>query len=161
VERALILREVEVVSDDRELLSRVRSGRFDARELLLLEEPLAPLPGGEGGDSSRAEDSLRITEYQPDRVSVEATLEAPGFLLLLDTYFPGWQARVGDRRVRIYRADYNFRAVALPAGFSRVVFEYRPTSVAVGLSLSLMSGAALLALFWFERPGLPETESEG
>jgi hypothetical protein len=160
VERALILREVEVVSDRRELLSRVRSGGFDARDLLLLEEPPAPLPEGEGGDSSRAEDSLRITEYQPDRVTLEATLEAPGFLLLLDTYFPGWKAHVGGRPAQIYRADYNFRAVALPAGPSQVVFEYRPASVAVGLSLSLMSGAALLALLCFDRPALPGTRSE-
>jgi hypothetical protein len=155
--RALILREVEVLPDDRELLSRVRSGRFDARELLLLEQPPAPLPEGEGDASGRAEDSLRITEYQPDRVTLEASLEAPGFLLLLDTHFPGWKAYVGDRRAQIYRADYNFRAVALPAGPSRVVFEYRPASVAVGLSLSLMSGAALLTLFWIDWPGRGRT----
>lgn len=155
VPRALLLREVEVVPDDRELLSRVRSGRFDARELLLLEDTPAPLPEAEGGASSGAGDSVRITGYQPDRVTLETSVGAPGFLLLLDTHFPGWKAYVDDRRARIYRADYNFRAVALPAGASRVVFEYRPASVAVGLSLSLMSGAALLTLFWIGRPARP------
>ena len=63
--------------------------------------------------------------------------------MLLDTYFPGWKAYAGDDEIVIYRANYNFRAVALPAGETRVRFEYRPWTFTVGLSLSLMSAMGL------------------
>ncbi len=145
VERAMIVRRFEVLRDASDMLSRLRSGRFEPwREVLLEEAPpaleqAAPRPAGSAGDS------LRITEYAADTLTIDAHLEAPGLLVLLDTYFPGWKAYAGDDEIVIYRANYNFRAVALPAGETRVRFEYRPWTFTVGLSLSLMS-AMLLGL---------------
>lgn len=50
----------------------------------------------------------------------------------------------------IYRADYVFRAVPVPAGRHEVVFAYQPTllvtgAVATGLTLAGASVALLLA----------------
>ena len=39
----------------------------------------------------------------------------------------------------IYRANYAFRLVPVPAGESTVVFRYRPTSVRLGAAISLIS----------------------
>ena len=80
-------------------------------------------------------------------MEIEAALEAPGYLLLLDTYYPGWKAYVDGERVSIHRADYNFRAVTLPAGRSHVSFEYRPASFALGLCLSLMGAGWIAARY--------------
>jgi uncharacterized membrane protein YfhO len=71
----------------------------------------------------------------------------PGFLLLLDNSFPGWRAYRGDQPLPIYRADYTFRAVALPAGRSTVRFVYRPASFRVGVVVSLATLAGL-AVVW-------------
>jgi uncharacterized membrane protein YfhO len=67
-----------------------------------------------------------MTHYEPDLVTVEAKLPRAGFLVLSDTYFPGWTAAVDGRETPIYRANYTFRAVALPAGAHTVTFSYRP-----------------------------------
>ena len=146
VERAMILRNVEIEPDPIDLGKRMRLHAFSAQQVLLLEEPVtlewsqsAPVPG--------VEDAVRIVAYESDRVEIDAALETAGFLLLLDTYFPGWMAYVDGQRVRIHRADYNFRAVALPAGESRVSFEYRPTSFSLGLCLSLMSAGWIAARY--------------
>ena len=66
-----------------------------------------------------------------NRMTSELTrrFPAPGYLLLLDTYFPGWSATVNGEPAPILRADYNFRAVSLPAGRSTVCFSYRPESL--------------------------------
>lgn len=139
VERARIVRRYEVVPDARDLLARVRSPGFDPREAVLLER--APPPPPERPGSAR--DAVRITEYATDAVTIEAALETPGFLVLFDTHFPGWKAYAGEDEIDLYRANYAFRAVALPAGETRVRFEYRPWSFTVGLSLSLMSAMLL------------------
>ncbi len=63
--------------------------------------------------------------------------------MLLDTYFPGWKAFIDEQETAIYRADYNFRAVAVPAGHSTVHFQYRPLSFRIGLALAGVGWVAL------------------
>ena len=40
----------------------------------------------------------------------------PAYLVLTDTYFPGWIAQIDGEDTPIYRADGNFRAVVVPGG---------------------------------------------
>jgi hypothetical protein len=65
---------------------------------------------------------------------------------------PGWSATVNGEPAPIHRADYNFRAVSLPAGRSTVCFSYRPQSLRIGLYFCAAGILALVAA-WF-RPSL-------
>ncbi|MBM3135063.1 MAG: hypothetical protein FJZ89_07250, partial [Chloroflexi bacterium] len=72
--------------------------------------------------------------------------------VLGDSYFPGWLATVDGKESKIYRADGNFRAVAVPAGEHKVVFKYSPLSFRLGLFTSTMAAIVVLlalgALAW-------------
>ena len=137
-ERALAVYDYRVEHDPAAVLNEVRSGTFDPQRTLLLEDdpPATKTVGGDAPLAASANTPVRFVSDQADTVTVEATLAKPGFLLLLDTYFPGWTATVNGQPARIYRADYNFRAVQLPAGPSTVYFAYRPASFRVGLMLA-------------------------
>ena len=74
------------------------------------------------------------------------TNPAPGYLVLSDSYFPGWEARVDGRPARILCANYLVRAVALAAGRHQVVFSYRPWPWRIGSKFSLVSGLLLLGM---------------
>ncbi len=145
VDRALVVLDHEVVSGSA-LLARVRSGDFDPRRTVLLEGEPGPAPAADLPSSS-GDPAARILRYEPDRVVVEATAPRPGFLLLLDTDFPGWEATVDGRPERIWRADWVFRAVQVPAGRSLVRFVYRPRSWRLGLALAGVS-LTFLAVAW-------------
>src|SRR5262249_16785056 len=134
----------EVEPDAAAVLARVRSGTFDPRATVLLEAPPPPLP--EAADAAITTAGARIVRYEPDRITIEAQLPRPGFLLLLDNYYPGWRASAAGREVPILRADYTFRAVALPAGATTVEFVYQPTSFRAGLAVALLAGIALVVL---------------
>jgi hypothetical protein len=110
----------------------------DPRSKVVLEEESAPPASPATGTRTFA----GIVEDAPDRVAVNAELEKPGWLVLLDNDFPGWKAEVDGAPARILHADYAFRAVALSAGSHRVVFRYRPGSFYWGIGVSL---AALVA----------------
>jgi hypothetical protein len=149
-DRALLVFESSVEKDQAAVLARVSSAGFDPRKTLLLEDqPLpvkktaAALAAGTNSDGF-----VRILSYEPDDITIDASPARPGFLLLLDTWFPGWTATVNGEPAPILRADYNFRAVQLPAGQSTVRFSYRPKSLTAGLCLCA-AGVVALAAAWF------------
>jgi hypothetical protein len=81
----------------------------------------------------------------PNQVQVRVTLERAGWLVLADTFYPGWQAWADGRPAAIRPANLAFRAVALPAGEHTVRFHYRPDTFAWGARLSL-AGLSLWAI---------------
>jgi hypothetical protein len=114
----------------------------DFRQTVLLED----LPDEEKRVSvGGAFRPATIREYRPNRVVVEVESEAPGYLVLADIWFPGWAATVNGLPATIYRANYVFRALAVPAGRSEVVFTFDPASYQWGRRISTASVGAIAA----------------
>ncbi len=90
--------------------------------------------------------NLPVLVLDPNRFSATVTLERDGYVLLSDTYYPGWRASVDGNPQPILRADYNFRAVAVPAGTHTVIFEYAPFSVTLGLIITAIALILWMAL---------------
>jgi uncharacterized membrane protein YfhO len=65
-------------------------------------------------------------------------------LILTDVLSPGWNATVEGRTTAIVAADEAFRAVAVPAGSSLVVFSYAPTFTYAGAAIAAATALALL-----------------
>jgi uncharacterized membrane protein YfhO len=74
---------------------------------------------------------------------------AAGYLVLVEAYDPGWTASVDGEPVRVHRANYAFRAVAVPQGRHTVRLRYRPRPVVLGSVASVVTLAA--AVVWFAR----------
>lgn len=66
----------------------------------------------------------QITTYQPNLVKVEINSPADGYLILTDTYYPGWNAAVNNQEVQILPALHAFRAVRVIQGKHIVEFTY-------------------------------------
>jgi hypothetical protein len=69
-----------------------------------------------------------IIAERPDRIEIELDPAAPtmAFLVLSDTYYPGWRALVDGVEKKVLRANYAFRGIQLPKGAKRVVFFFDP-----------------------------------
>jgi len=153
LDRAILVFNYQVEPNQATALAKVSSPEFKPREVLLLDQepPSAKsLIARQDGETTAAS-SVRILSYEPDAITMDASLPRPGFLLLLDTYFPGWTATVNGKPAPVLRADYNFRAISLPAGKSSVSFTYRPASFRLGLwlcGLGILAVVALCFLPW-------------
>ena len=125
----------------------------DLRRQVILERSDA---GARPGDTFLAARSLI---HRNREAAVELTNPKAGYLVLSDSYLPGWQARVDGKPVRIFCANYLVRAVALGPGNHRVEFTYRPWPWRVGATVSLCSlfllPLALLLRRRFAAPGQP------
>jgi uncharacterized membrane protein YfhO len=71
---------------------------------------------------------VKIVDWRPGRVEIEAESEAGGVLALHATAYPGWVAEIGGQDAPVLRADHLFRAVEVPPGNHRIVFSFRPLS---------------------------------
>jgi hypothetical protein len=69
-----------------------------------------------------------IVAERPDRIEIELEQAAPmrAFLVLSDTYYPGWRALVDGVEKKVVRANYAFRGIQLPQGAKHVVFYFDP-----------------------------------
>jgi hypothetical protein len=144
--RAFIVHHAQVVTGETEVLDTMDSPSFDPRTTVVLEEEL-PAEIVQALELIAPEDgsTARIVDYDPGRVSIETTLGSPGFLVLSDTYYPGWRVSVDGHESTIYAADYLFRAVYLEAGKHSVEFIYDPLSFKLGFSLGVGTLLGILA----------------
>ncbi len=140
--RAFLVHDAVPVADDEQALAWMRGPTFDPSLEAVLSSDAGGYPSRVRQETSGT-DMVRVTRYTPEQVEVDVSAGAPGFLILSDAWYPGWEASVDGKLVTIHRADILFRAVALDAGRHKVVFSFRPASLTIGAGVSL---AGLLGL---------------
>lgn len=137
--RAYFIGRYRVASRE-EALDHIALDDFDFREAVLLERDPGLAPSGAPLVPAR------IVEDHPERVAVHVNAPGPGLLVLTDTYYAGWQARLDGEPAEILLANGIHRAVTLEEGRHQVVFEYRPRSLRAGAALSLATAAIIAAV---------------
>ncbi len=138
--RAWLAGSYEVVAGDQQILARMQRPDFDpARTVILEQAPAGVVP------QPTAAGTAAITRYTPNEVSVAVTASAPALLVVSDNHYPAWRAFVDGEPAECLRADYAFRAVAVPAGKHTVEFMYRSGIYQTGRAVSLASLLLTLA----------------
>ena len=100
-------------------------------------------------------DAVQLTEHQADRLAIHADLPCDGMVVLSDTFYPGWRARVDRQPAEIFEVNGAMRGVLVPKGTHTVTMRYRPLSVYLGAALSLLGVLGALALALGERMRVP------
>jgi hypothetical protein len=80
---------------------------------------------------------VQIAAYRPNEVVIDVGPGPPGYLVLADVWFPGWTCIVAGEDRPVYRADFLFRAVEVPAGACQAVFRFKPGSFYLGRKIAL------------------------
>jgi hypothetical protein len=93
-----------------------------------------------------ADDQIRVLEYGPHRIVVESRSAAPGWLIDIDNFYPGWEARVDGKPVPMYPANIFMRAVPIAAGEHRVEMIYRPGPFRIGCRIAAVALLVLASL---------------
>ncbi len=96
-------------------------------------------------------ETVTIRRHDPQRVEIEARLQAPGIVLLADVHAPGWSLTIDGQAAPILRANHLMRGAAVLAGTHHLVYTYDPLSFRVGGYLSLSSLALVLVLLILPR----------
>ncbi|MFH0937374.1 MAG: YfhO family protein [Candidatus Daviesbacteria bacterium] len=92
--------------------------------------------------------------YNPltnSRVQINTTSNMDAYLVVLDSFYPGWKALINGKETTIYRTNYNFRGVFLPKGVHTVEFIYTPKSLELGAIISGISILIIISLIVIPR----------
>lgn len=137
--RVRVVSSAERASSSQDAVKRLLAKSFDPDALLFLHDAPASAVAQVGPARAHPGASAKIERERGDEVVVRANAPAGGFLLLADTFYPGWSAEVDGRATPLYRANISVRAVALPPGEHRVRFFYRGDAFAHGLTITLFA----------------------
>lgn len=124
-----------------EVIKRLSRSSFDPLKEVILEQPFPISTNGEF--RSKAE----IVAYAHQSVTINASLNGSGLLVLADSFYPGWRAYVDGKETKILRANLFFRAVPLSPGEHMVEFRYQPLSFTIGWVISLLTLVGII--FWY------------
>ena len=102
-----------------------------------------------------------ITAYSNDEIRLVADMKAPGFLIMSEINYPGWQVFVDGQKRRIFTGNYLFRTVPLDTGRHEIRFIFSPLSFKIGAAISVFSliGVMLLLLLRTRKKQSPRRES--
>lgn len=118
---------------------------FDPRRQVLLESSgeNAALSIGGANDFRAA----HVLESRPEKVRLQIDAPRDGFLVMMDTAYPGWRATVDSIPTNWQPANYVGRALPVTRGSHEIVFHFEPQSVRFGLFVSLLTLTACIASF--------------
>lgn len=140
---------------------RVAPGDLAAAEARLAggagypEPVIEAQPGSRAGDPGAAASAtpVPLARPSPRRFTGVVESDAGGWLVVQETWAPGWRARVSGVERQVVPANLAFLAVEVPPGRAEVELVYAPTSWTIGLIGSAL-GAAAIALA-LALPGRP------
>ncbi|MBI2303910.1 MAG: oligosaccharide flippase family protein [Chloroflexi bacterium] len=157
--RAFAVFGAQVAKDKEAALASLAAPDFNPSQRVILEGEASPMEPG----TSYPFVPGSVTRYEPNQVEVAIEMPRAGYLVLSDSYDPGWRAWRDGQEVPLLRGDRIFRAVFLPPGKHTVLFKYFPDSLRLGLLLSLASGVIILlgagALGWRRLYGMESDTS--
>src|SRR5262249_24130996 len=82
-----------------------------------------------------------VAEDAYSRIRIDLDAPSDGWLVLSDTYYPGWRATANGSSVPILPANRFSRAGPVPSGHQEVVFHFEPRGAIYG---AWISGAAIV-----------------
>ncbi|HET9210499.1 MAG TPA: YfhO family protein, partial [Thermoanaerobaculia bacterium] len=138
LERAFVPRKVRLgLPEDVEIAEMKETVDFGRRGWIVP-------PGGDPGPprERRNGPGSVVTRHRGLGFELTAEMKHRGWVIVTETAWTGWRARLDGREVPLGIGDHAFLAVAVPQGTHRIELFYRPRSFELGLGLS----AAALAL---------------
>ena len=139
--RAFLVDDYEVISGRGNRLRRMRNRNFISQNKVIFErEPLSKTIETPGSSvQSQTLQTAHISQYESDFVAIDVSVSRPTFLVLSDTFYPGWRASIDGRDAPLMLANHVFRAVSVLPGDQRVEMRFESISFRIGLTVTIIS----------------------
>ena len=147
IPRCYIVHRMEIKNKDK-VLDFMMKKQFDPFNLVIFENSDAPRDFSPRKPTESGNGTCKITRYENDEIRLVSNLETPGFLIMSEINYPGWQVYVDGEKTKIFTGNYLFRTVPLNEGIHEIRFIFSPLSFKIGalISISTLLGVTVLIL---------------
>jgi hypothetical protein len=132
-----------VFADDRTTFQAFGQTNLDFRRIVVL-----PLEA-RGSITPTQQTSARVLEakFTNQRISIQADATDSSLVVISQSYYPAWKAYVDGRPTKIWRANYAFQALEVPAGRHQIQLVYEDKKLLAGAILSTLGLLACAGLW--------------
>lgn len=133
--RSYFVYDYKVINDESKIKEIMTSSKFDPRKFVILEE----YPQIDMQTSNVTNWNSEIINYKLNIIKLKVSTPQNGILVLSEIYFPGWKAYVDGVEKKVYRCNWNQRAIPIAAGNHNVEVKFEPASFYRGAWISSLS----------------------
>jgi len=159
--RAFFVNRYEV-ADGLSILNKIKDMAFNPRDVMyFMEDPKLSV------EPVHPAASVDIIRYGIQDLELKTTTGGNNLLFLSEAYYPvGWKAFLDGKEIPIYRANYLFRAVVVPAGQHKLEMKFQPKGFYLGKNLSLaaniivLGGLGFFGFDYWRRKKIPKQADE-
>ena len=131
--RAFFVSKAEVASP-LDILKHLAIGDFNPIEKAYVETALP-----QSIDTITPGTKADVTEYKNEDIKISTTATGNNLLFISEVYYPGWKAYLDGKEVPIFKTNYAFRSVIVPAGNHTLELKLRSENFELGKNLSLFA----------------------
>jgi hypothetical protein len=139
-----------VFADDRRAFQAFFQTNLDFRQIVILP------PEARTSITATRQTAARVlnARFADQSIFIQTEAPAPSLVVISQSHYPAWKAYVDGLPATIWRANYAFQALQVPAGGHKVQLIYEDTKLRVGAVLSglgLLTCAGLWLVAHFRR----------
>ncbi|MFK7742205.1 MAG: hypothetical protein AB8H80_17965, partial [Planctomycetota bacterium] len=151
--RAFTVPALAVEPDDQQLLAKLLAETLQPRaQAFVLASDLPnglskpPQPTAPNGRRQ-----VRFVANMPTQIELSIAAGSDPYLVLGDTFLPGWTAQIDGKAAPIVRCNHSQRLLQLPAKACRVTWSYTAPGLNAGLALAAFATLLAGATLWLFR----------
>ena len=123
-----------VFTNAAETLRAITAPSFEPRRTVYLPEEVRNQVAATNGTAAE----IVASSYAPHRIELKVRADEAALIVLAQSFYPCWHARVDGEPVGLLRANAAFQAVEVPAGEHVVSLAYKDRMFSWGLVISLV-----------------------
>ena len=144
---AWLVQDAQWFDSDETIKSALRDPGWDpAQTVILAGEAPANVEA-----ASMAEGSITVLDNRPGDLRYSVESDGTAYLVISQTWYPGWSVTVNDEDATLYRANLAFQAVAVPDGTSEVRLRYRVNHWGTGVIFTVLAAVFTVGLIGWRK----------
>ncbi|MBN1564730.1 MAG: YfhO family protein [Anaerolineae bacterium] len=141
---AWLVPQAEIYESDDASAAVLRDPGWNPLETIILAGEVP-----ESGKAKMTSGNVTLSEDSPTEKRYQVTTDGAAYLVISETWYPGWSAQIDGETTTLYRANLAFQAVRVPAGEHEITVSYTLNHWRTGAAISVVSLiAALVLMAW-------------
>jgi hypothetical protein len=146
--RAFAVAEVRAHADDAAVIAAMLAPEFAPGMVAHALAAELPQPLPTAAPTAAQPRAVRFVADAPTRIELAVAAGPEPWLLLTDTFLPGWHATIDGIATQLVRGDHAFRLLRLPPNACTVVFSYTAPGLRTGIAIAI-SALGIFAAYAF------------